>query len=354
VGTNTIEVRNLRMLYGRGSNRKAAVDGLDLTVGEQGTVHGFLGPNGSGKTTTIRCILGLIRPTEGTIRVLGADATTELSSVIQRVGAIVEGPKLFPNFSGRKNLQLLARAGGIERTRVDATLEIVGLASRGNDPFKTYSLGMKQRLAIAAALLKDPDLLILDEPANGLDPAGIAEIRTLIRTFADEGKAVLVSSHQLAEIEQVCDQVTVIANGTLVQAGELEAVRSTVGESEVILTVEQVGPALAALSAAGISAGPGRVPDELIVSVEPSQTTAVSQALGQAGIWLSGLRVEQTSLESAFLTMTGGASGDADQRSTIEPASSSAPAASPPPPPPPLDSPTTPGADTPPSAGSNP
>ena len=202
-----IELQGLRKVYSRRrSNDVVAVDGFDLTLGQLGTVHGYLGPNGSGKTTTVRCLLGLIRPTAGSTRVFGVDSS-RYHQVANRVGAIVESPKMFPNFSGRRNLLLLAGIIGISSNEVDRVLAKVGLADRAKDSFASYSLGMKQRLAIAAALLKNPDLLILDEPANGLDPAGIAEMRGLIRGIADEGKAVLVSSHQLAEVEMICDDV---------------------------------------------------------------------------------------------------------------------------------------------------
>jgi ABC-2 type transport system ATP-binding protein len=188
------------------------VDGLDLSVPEGG-VFGFLGPNGAGKTTTIRCLLGLIRPTSGRSILLGQDAVRGLSGVIGRVGSIVEAPAFFPRFSGRRTLELLARVDGTPRPRIEAVLERVGLAARAGDMVATYSLGMKQRLGIAAALLKEPELLILDEPANGLDPAGIKEVRDLLRQLGNEGKTVFVSSHQLAEVQQMCDRVAILSRG---------------------------------------------------------------------------------------------------------------------------------------------
>src|SRR6266536_3308025 len=189
-----IEVHGLRKEYRRlRGGATVAGDRLDLSVPEGG-VFGFLGPNGAGKTTTIRCLLGLVRPTGGACRLMGVDSQRDLHSVIGRVGSIVETPALFPRFSGRRNLRLLARLDGIGRKRADEALERVGLAPRANHPVKTYSLGMKQRLGIAAALLKDPALLILDEPANGLDPAGIKEVRELLRALGAEGRTVFVSS----------------------------------------------------------------------------------------------------------------------------------------------------------------
>src|SRR5438874_7306512 len=181
-----IEVEELRKRYRRlRGGTTVALDGLDLSVPEGG-VFGFLGPNGSGKTTTIRCLLGLVRPSEGRSRVLGVDATRDLHRVIARIGSIVETPSAFPTFSGRKNLGFLAALDGIGGTSVDAALERVGLGERADDLVKGYSLGMRQRLGIAAALLKDPALVILDEPANGLDPAGIVEVRELLRSLGRE------------------------------------------------------------------------------------------------------------------------------------------------------------------------
>src|SRR6266516_4230854 len=221
---SVIETHGLRKAYSRlRGGRTVALDGLDLSVPEGG-VFGFLGPNGAGKTTTIRCLLGLVRPTSGDCRLMGADSQRDLHSVIGRVGSIVETPALFPRFSGRRNLRLLARLDGIGRKRVDEALERVGLAARANHPVKTYSLGMKQRLGIAAALLKDPALLILDEPANGLDPAGIKEVRDLIRSLGDEGRMVFLSSHLLAEVQTVCDRVAILSRGRCIASGAVSEV----------------------------------------------------------------------------------------------------------------------------------
>ncbi len=284
-----------------------AVKGLNLTLGSPGIVHGFLGPNGSGKTTTIRCLLGLIRPTAGAARLFGTDSTAAFHEVAPRVGAIVENPKMFPKFSGRKNLSLLATMSGIPKAEVERVLGIVGLEERGGDSFASYSLGMKQRLAIAAALLKDPDLLILDEPANGLDPAGIAEMRVLIRSIAEEGKAVLVSSHQLAEIEHVCDEVTIIANGELVETGSIDRIRKSSGAKDaLIVTIAERERAMNVLRDAGLSASPRPDAFQLSVDIDESQAQVVTKTLADAGLYLSGLRMETTSLEDAFLHLTGG------------------------------------------------
>src|SRR5688500_12157338 len=205
-----IETRALTKRYG---DAVVAVDGLDLRV-RRGEVYGFLGPNGAGKTTTLRMLLGLVRPTSGQATVLGARPGAP--SGLARVGALVEAPAFYPYLSGRDNLQVLAGHAGVPRARIDAVLAEVALAGRGGDRTATYSLGMKQRLGVAAALLKDPELLILDEPTNGLDPAGMAEMRELIRSLGEGGRTVVLSSHLMGEVEQVSDRVGVIRAGTLV------------------------------------------------------------------------------------------------------------------------------------------
>ena len=306
--SSIVEMRGLRKVYSR---RRAedvvAVEGLDLVLGEPGSVHGFLGPNGSGKTTTIRCLLGLVQPTAGDVSVFGADSRREFQRVASRVGAIVENPKMFPNFSGRRNLNLLARMAGIKKSEVDRVLDVVGLRDRGGDSFASYSLGMKQRLAIAGALLKDPDLLILDEPANGLDPAGIAEMRVLIGDIASQGKAVLVSSHQLAEVEQVCDDVTIISRGRLIETGSLAYIRSFAGPDNVVVTIADRDAAIRSLAEAGIEARPRSVDGELTVEIDQDRTSEVTRALADRGQYLSGLRTESATLEAAFLNLTGDA-----------------------------------------------
>lgn len=305
--TAIVEVQKLRKVYSNvRRDSVVAVRDLDLTLGTPGTVHGFLGPNGSGKTTTIRCLLGLIRPTAGSAQVFGANSTTDFHTVAHRVGAIVENPKMFPNFSGRRNLALLAKLGGVSADNIDRVLQIVGLTGRDGDTFSSYSLGMKQRLAIGAALLKDPDLLILDEPANGLDPAGIAEMRVLIRSIADEGKAVLVSSHQLAEIEQVCDEVTIISNGELVQTGSLDQVRSSAGSERLVVTIGDRDAAMQVLAHAQVTSSPLPNANEFVVEIEGDRAAFVTKTLAESGLYLRGLRLEQATLESAFLNLTGG------------------------------------------------
>ncbi len=228
MGTNVIEIAGLRKEYRRRRGTTVAVAGLDLAV-PAGGVFGFLGPNGSGKTTTIRCVLGLARPTRGSVRLLGRPVPDGLASSMRGVGAIVETPALFPTMSGRENLRLLGAIDRIGQARVEAVLEQVGLAERGGELVHKYSLGMRQRLALAAALLKDPALLILDEPANGLDPAGMRSVRELFRGLAEEGRTVFVSSHLLSEIQQTCDQVAILSRGRCVTHGTVDEVNAAAG-----------------------------------------------------------------------------------------------------------------------------
>jgi ABC-2 type transport system ATP-binding protein len=304
--TAVIEVSGLRKEY-RHVRRPAtiAVDGLDLSVPEGG-VFGFLGPNGSGKTTTIRCLLGLAAPSAGSCRLLGVDTPRSLASVIGKVGAIVETPTLYPAFSGRRNLSLLGGLYGIPKQRTDDVLERVGLGDRANDRVKTYSLGMRQRLGLAAALLKDPALLILDEPANGLDPAGMVEIRQLLRSLADEGRTVFVSSHLLAEIEQTCDHVAILTRGRLVTSGLVKDVISAGGGSRVTVKLDQtdqIAAAMAALASGGFEAH--RDIDALVVTADPSRSSHINQLLGSQGIWVRELRPDSVTLEDVFLQLTG-------------------------------------------------
>jgi ABC-2 type transport system ATP-binding protein len=299
---SVIEIQGLHKVYRRlRGGQTVAIDGLDLMV-EGGGVYGFLGPNGSGKTTTIRCLLGLGRPTQGTCKLFGHDSTSNLDKVIRRVGAIVESPALFPNFSGRKNLSLLGGMYDLPKGRVEEVLDVVSLGDRGNDLVKTYSLGMKQRLAIAAALLKDPDLLILDEPANGLDPSGIREVRSLIRRLGQEGKTVFVSSHILSEVQQMCDHVAILSRGRSVAEGPVSQVLSQGHTTGMLVRVDDRGRAQAALSSAGmevIEAG-----ELLRVEIEPAQAALVSETLAGHGLYPSELRPDEVDLETVFMELT--------------------------------------------------
>lgn len=286
-----------------------AVDDLDLRIEQPGCVVGFLGPNGSGKTTTIRCTLGLIRPTAGRVHLLGEEMPGGAAAAIRRVGALVEQPKFFGDFTGRRNLRLLARIGGRTRQDIDQALELVGLADAAGTKFHKYSLGMKQRLAVAATLLKDPDLLVLDEPANGLDPAGIVEMRRMLRDLADAGKTVFVSSHQLGEIEQVCDQVVIINHGRVVAAGGVGEVMASASRDRAIVDVDGADAALAVLLAAGFEAAAGPRSGTVAVESPPDDAAEITRVLADQGIYLRGLRIEGQNLEEVFLTLTEGESG---------------------------------------------
>jgi ABC-2 type transport system ATP-binding protein len=293
-----VEIHGLRKEYnGRKGNHVAVAD-LDLTV-RAGEVHGFLGPNGSGKTTTIRMLLGLATPTRGTMALFGHTVPQALPEVIGRVGAVVESPKFSPNFTGRQNLLLLARSVGVPTQRVDAAIETVGLTGRDTGRYKTYSLGMKQRLAVAATLLKDPGLLILDEPTNGLDPSGIREVREMIRGLGESGVTVLISSHILAEVQQVCSAATIIGNGRTLASGTVAELLGRSTSQRVVVA----DPALArtALEAAGLVVTDAADGALLVETDQPAELTRV---LGQAGVWLTELAPVRADLESIFLTLT--------------------------------------------------
>jgi ABC-2 type transport system ATP-binding protein len=296
-----IELEGLRKEYRRlRGSRTVAVDGLDLSV-PSGGVFGFLGPNGAGKTTTIRCLLGLVRPTGGRCRLLGHEPA-DLHRVIGRVGSIVESPTMYPRFTGRRNLELLAGIDGIGRSRVREVLEQVSLADRADDLVKTYSLGMKQRLGIAAALLKDPELLILDEPANGLDPAGIVEVRELMRRLGGEGRTVFVSSHILSEVQQTADHVAILARGRTVATGPVHEVLTAGHAAGLVVRLDDVVGGLRALAEAGIGA---RSDDGVIrVDLPPADAARVTRTLADRGLYLSELRPDEADLETVFLELT--------------------------------------------------
>ena len=280
MSTNVIEIEGLRKEYRRRKGRTVAVDGLDLAVPEGG-VFGFLGPNGSGKTTTIRCVLGLARPTRGSVRLLGRQRSGRARRVRsagrrdRRIAGAVSDDERPP-----KSLELLGAIDRIGKARVDAVLEEVGLAERAGDLVKKYSLGMRQRLALAAAMLKDPALLILDEPANGLDPAGMRSVRELLRRLAGEGRTVFVSSHLLAEIQQTCDRVAILSRGRCIMQGTVAEVSAAAGHSAAMLvTVADPLGALTVLERAGIAAA--RVDGHLRVGVAAVEAARISRTLGE-------------------------------------------------------------------------
>ncbi len=281
---------------------RVAVAGIDIEL-PAGVVSGFVGPNGAGKTTTIGMLLGLIRPISGTAEVLG-HPITDPSAYLSRVGALIEAPSFYPTLSGRRNLEVLARLGRIDRVRIAEVLELVELSDRADDLVRAYSLGMKQRLGVAAALLPDPELMILDEPTNGLDPAGIREIRELLRGLADRGITVFVSSHLLAEIEAICDHLVLIDKGRIAfQGGIAELLAAQHSE---LLAVPERDSDLDALVALCVEAGHPAHPDGEGVRVQAAGDWAAElnrKAMG-AGITLRGLQSTRASLEEAFFAIT--------------------------------------------------
>ena len=295
-----ISTRGLRKTYRNRKGRHVAVQGLDLDV-PLGGVHGFLGPNGSGKTTTIRMLLGLIRADSGTMSIFGHEVPKQLPEVVGRVGAIVESPKFFPAFSGRKNLELLAEAIGRPRGIVDQVLEQTSLGERGKDKYRTYSLGMKQRLAIAATLLKEPDLLIFDEPTNGLDPAGIREIRNTMRSLGEQGRTVLVSSHILDEVEQVADTVSIIGHGRLLASGRVSDVIGDQAATSVRVGVADPVAAQRILTDGGLLVRR----DGLLLLVEGVGDGAeITKRLAAHDLFVNELTPVRADLESVFLELT--------------------------------------------------
>jgi ABC-2 type transport system ATP-binding protein len=285
-----------------------AVKGLDLEISEPGVI-GLVGPNGSGKSTLIRLLLGLIKPTSGSATVFGR-SIAHPGEYAHQVGALVESPAFVPSLSARANLRSLARLRGLPDTRVDYVLETVGLLGRSKEPVKRFSLGMKQRLGIAAALLPDARLLVLDEPTNGLDPAGIIEVRGLLRSLAGEGRTIIVSSHLLSEIEAACDRLAVIRYGELLFWGSLEELVAQAGESIEAVPerpddTQRLAATLGAKGWKAVAMG-----DEVHVSAPTARSADVNRAAAEAGIVLRALRPREASLEEVFLRITGASSGD--------------------------------------------
>ena len=294
-----LETHSLSKSYGS----RQAVKSLDLSVG-QGEIFGFLGPNGAGKTTTIRMALGLIRPSGGTVEVLGQDVTRHRRQVLPRVGALVESPALYLYMSGRDNLKAVGDVlGGVPSSRIDAVLETVGLADRQRDRVKSYSLGMKQRLGLGIALLNDPDLLILDEPANGLDPAGVVEMRDLLRALASQGKTIFISSHVLSEVQQICGRVAIINLGELVKVATVEELVTSHGEFTVV--VEDVSAVLDLIQRQDWGRT-SRIVEGTIVCASPTgRGRDLTRFLVGAGHWPDAIGERHQDLEDIFLSLTG-------------------------------------------------
>ena len=292
-----VETRSLTKRYG---SRITAVKELDLRV-ERGEVYGFLGPNGAGKTTTLRMLLGLIRPTSGSAAVIGEKPGSPAG--LEKIGALIESPAFYPYLSGLDNLRVMARYSGASRPRIGEVLEQVELSGRAKDKFKKYSLGMKQRLGVAAALLKGPELLILDEPTNGLDPKGMADMRGLIRRLGKGERTVLLSSHLLGEVEQICDRIGVISKGSLVAEGTIAELRGREGiivRATPIEEAAQIAERLAGVEEVRVNDG------ALRLTTDPERAAEINAKLVSAGLRVSELRPAEQSLEELFLELTDG------------------------------------------------
>ena len=309
-GPPPVAARGLVKRYGR----IVAVDHVDLTV-EPGDVFGYLGPNGAGKTTSLRMMLGLIRPTDGSVELFGRNPVEQgVRRALEGVAGFVEAPRFYPYFSGRKNLRLLADYdGGASSRRIDEMLDLVELRDRAGDRVGGYSHGMRQRLGIAASLLRDPKLLLLDEPTTGLDPAGMRDMRALVRRLAGEGITVLLSSHLLGEVEDLCNRVAIIRTGRIVYEGTLRDLLATAQteyrlratEPERALMIGSAQPGIEKLRADGA---------DLRFQAGEEAAAAFTVALGQARIGIAALVPETASLEELFLGLTGGESGDKSAR----------------------------------------
>ena len=293
---NVVTTHNLTKRYNASIT---AVDNLDLEV-HRGEVFGFLGPNGAGKTTTLRMLLGLIRPTSGSAIV--AEHRPGDPEGLRRIGSLIESPAFYPYLSGRENLKVMADYAGVPQIRVNAALEEVDLLDRAKDPFGVYSMGMKQRLAVAAALVKDPELMILDEPTNGLDPQGVVEMRALLRRLGSGDRTVMLSSHLLNEVQQISDRVAIIRHGKLVAQGTVHELR---GEPAIVVRATPSDAAHRQLDRMLGTAAVTGVDGTLRLAVDPNRAADINQALVGSGIKVSELRADERTLEEVFLALTG-------------------------------------------------
>jgi ABC-2 type transport system ATP-binding protein len=293
-----------------------AVNGVDLTV-ERGDVFGYLGPNGAGKTTLLRILLGLIRPTSGSAKLFGRDPLVDGVRALDGVAGFVEGPRFYSYLSGRSNLELLADYDGDgARSRIDGVLEIVELRDRAKDRVGGYSHGMRQRLGIAASLLRQPRLLLLDEPTTGLDPAGMRDMRDLVRRLAGEGITILLSSHLLNEVEDLCNRVAIIRKGSIVYEGPLKELLATAATGYRLRVTDPERARVVLLSQPGVdgvSLGDG----QLRFTADEDAVARAAISLGQARIGITALIPETASLEELFLGLTGGESSDHDREAVV-------------------------------------
>ena len=301
MGDLVIQTDGLTKRYGR----VTAVDGLSLNV-PRGRIFGLLGPNGSGKTTLMSMLLGLVRPTSGSFTLFGQPPHGgELDRQLHSVGALIETPTFYPYMSGRNNLAYFQGISGrSDASEIDALLEQVGLAGRGGDKFQTYSLGMKQRLGIAYTLLGNPELLLLDEPTNGMDPAGMAEIRELIRELGSDNRTVILSSHLLNEVEQVCDSVAILSHGRLIAQGDVAELLRERGRPQVRLRTTDNGKAWEILNALAWVDGVNSENGYLIAGVDSERSWEVTAALSRNEVYVSEMVPAQISLEQFFLDVT--------------------------------------------------
>jgi ABC-2 type transport system ATP-binding protein len=291
-----IETSGLTKRFGNGV---LAVDSVDMSV-RRGEVYGFLGPNGAGKTTTLRMLLGLIRPSSGSAQIAGHKPGDPAG--LARIGSLIEGPGFYPYLSGRENLRVITDYASVDGKRVDEVLDMVELTSRAGRKFGTYSTGMKQRLGVAAALIKDPDLLILDEPTNGLDPQGMAEMRKLIKDIGQGERTVVLSSHLLGEVEQICDRVGVISGGRLVTQS---TVQELIGETGVLVRAEPVDRAQDVLNRIFGVEAVSRRDGAIYLKTDPSHSVDINRQLMSSGVGVSELRPVERSLEEVFFQLTG-------------------------------------------------
>ncbi len=302
VSASPIEARGLVKRYGR----ITAVDHVDLTV-QAGDVYGYLGPNGAGKTTSLRMLLGLIRPDEGSARLFGRDPLAEGARALDGVAGFVEAPRFYPYLTGRRNLEHVAALDGDGAAgRIDAALDTVDLADRARDKVGGYSHGMRQRLGIAGALLRDPQLLLLDEPTTGLDPAGMRDMRRLVRRLADQGMTVLLSSHLMGEVEELCDRVAIVRSGRVVYEGSLDdLIATTAGTFELRTTDDGLARRIAEAQP-GVSDVAPVARGVTFAAADEQVAAALSLALGEAGVGISALVPRTATLEELFFRMTEG------------------------------------------------
>ena len=285
-----------------------AVKGVNLEL-RRGEVFGFLGPNGAGKSTTVGMILGLITPTAGSVELFGVKQNGNRWAALRRIGAIIEEPAFYPYLSGWDNLEVLSRSiGGIEKKKITEVLDRVNLLDRAKDQYGHYSMGMKQRLGIASTLLRDPELIILDEPTNGLDPAGTKEIRDLIPTLAHESRAIFLCSHLLHEVELVCDHVAIIKKGTVIADAPVKELLTR--GNQVQIRIDRPDEALAVLSTIVWAKAARREDGYIVVDLPAGSEARLNQALAEKGLYASEITNRTASLEEVFLQLTGGASGD--------------------------------------------